>query len=66
MYSLLMAACYRNCGCHGAGIAIPNAETAPAKGAYKALDKDGLTEIGERHRDMSVRQFNESDQPIKV
>lgn len=38
------------------GIAIPKAEpSVMATGAYKALDKDGLTEIGERHRGMSVR-----------
>ena len=35
------------------GIAIPNAEPAPPKRVFKALDKDGLTEIGERHRGMS-------------
>eukprot|EP01043_Picozoa_sp_COSAG02_P049723 COSAG02_NODE_5024_length_4719_cov_13.040693_4_plen_177_part_00 len=42
-----------------AGIAIPNAETVPAKGTYKSLDKDGITEIGTRHRGMSVRLSNE-------
>ena len=35
------------------GIAIPNAEPARPKRVFKALDKDGLTEIGERHRGMS-------------
>lgn len=54
-----MAACYWIYGCHIAGIAIPNAETVPAKGTYKTLDKDGLTEIGTRHRGMSVRLSNE-------
>ena len=44
-----------------AGIAVPKPAPPPSKAEYKALDRDGLTEIGERHRGMAGLRWREGN-----